>query len=265
MQDIDKKKISRTLENFQWNDDFQFVYFDYDGSDNNKSMTQVEFIDKISEIIPQFKDVTKIVKYSSSAHIYKDKEMLSTCNGFHIYFLVNHTERIEEIFKGDKCWLSKRLWINGCGYIKNSKPSDVCKTAVTQMLRSIADHAVFSPERLIFETKPELQEGLIQKYTKADLQFYDYNFLDLSQCKPLTDDEENKYQQIVKEAKRENLKSQYMIDSKKKFLEYNKYVIESGASATNREFNGLSPEEIAEKKYKFSCNRILLPDSTIYH
>ena len=55
-----------------------------------------------------------------------------------------------------------------------------------------------------------------------------------------------------------------MIDSKKQFFEYNKSLVESGASVINREFNQLSFEEIAEKKYKLSFNRTLLPDSTIY-
>lgn len=108
LEDIDKNEISRNLENFEWNDKFQIVYFDFDGSGEN-DLTPDEFISVVSEIIPQFKNVTKIVKYSSSAHVYKGDELLSKHNGFHIYFLVNHPEKIKEIFKGDGCWLAKKL------------------------------------------------------------------------------------------------------------------------------------------------------------
>lgn len=110
LEDIDKNQISRNLENFQWNDEFQLLYFDYDGNGEKDNLTPDQFIDIISEIIPQFKDMKKIVKYSSSAHIYNAQDkLLSKNNGFHIYFLVNHSEKIEEIFKGKESWLSKKL------------------------------------------------------------------------------------------------------------------------------------------------------------
>ncbi|MGR0482385.1 MAG: hypothetical protein ACTFAL_13545 [Candidatus Electronema sp. V4] len=64
----------------------QLVYFAFDGSGDGNDLTPDEFMSVVSEIIPQFKNVTKIIKYSSSAHIYKDEEMLSKHNGFHIFF-----------------------------------------------------------------------------------------------------------------------------------------------------------------------------------
>lgn len=164
LEDIDKNQISRNLENFQWNDEFQLLYFDYDGNGEKDNLMPNQFIDIISEIIPQFKDMKKIVKYSSSAHIYNAQEkLLSKNNGFHIYFLVNHSEKIEEIFKGKESQLAKKLQISGRGFIKNSNPKDRKTIAVTQMLRTIVDHAIFSPERIIFEAEPILDNGLIKK------------------------------------------------------------------------------------------------------
>ncbi|MGR0480869.1 MAG: hypothetical protein ACTFAL_05550 [Candidatus Electronema sp. V4] len=144
-------------------------------------------------------------------------------------------------------------------WIKNSKPKDICTTAVTQMLRTLVDHAVFSPERLIFESKPALQEGLIQKETQAILFQYEGNkFLDLSQLNPLTDDEEKKYLKVVKRAKDENSKSQYVIDSKRKFFEYRKELYKN-----NNNF-GCSIDELVERDYQLSLKKNLLADSTIY-
>lgn len=134
LQDIDKNKVSRSLENFQWNDDLQLVCFDYDGNGSKKDLSPDEFIDAIYGIIPQFKSVAKVIKYSSSAHVYNDTGLLSTSNGFHFYFLVNHPEKIKDIFAGSKSWLAKKLVLNGYGFIKNSNPKDVRTTPVVQHL-----------------------------------------------------------------------------------------------------------------------------------
>src|SRR3989339_710293 len=128
-----KNNFSRSLDNFEWHDDYQVLCIDYDGSKAG-NLTPEEVITAIDDVMPGFADVTKVVKYSSSAHIYdQNNKLLSPSNGFHIYFMVNHAEKIAEIFKGNSAWLHKKLWLAGYGYIKNSKPSDSRTTAVRQM------------------------------------------------------------------------------------------------------------------------------------
>ena len=109
--------MCRTLNNFSWNDGYQLVYFDYDGNGVDEEFTPEQFIDEIDKAIPGFKDIDKVVKYSSSANIYNKEtnELVSTSNGFHIYFLVDSSELISEIFKGNDCLLSQKLWLNGHG------------------------------------------------------------------------------------------------------------------------------------------------------
>lgn len=96
LENIPAKKVCRTLNNFSWNDGYQLVYFDYDGNGVDEEFTPEQFIDEIDKAIPGFKDIDKVVKYSSSANIYNKEtnELVSTSNGFHIYFLVDSSELI---------------------------------------------------------------------------------------------------------------------------------------------------------------------------
>ena len=158
-QDVLRNAFNRSLENFDWHELFQLLCLDYDGVKAG-DLTPDEVIAIIDNVMPRFAAVKKVVKYSSSAHIYdEDGNLLSSSNGFHIYFMVNHPELIAEFFASKSAWLHKKLWLAGHGYIKNSRPKDRSTTAVTQMVRTIYDYAVFSPERIIFETAPVLGDG----------------------------------------------------------------------------------------------------------
>ena len=105
----DSTAICRTKDNFKWNEDYQLCCIDYDGSKHG-DLTPNEVIQHIDSVLSGFAEVAKVIKYSSSANIYNDKgKLLSKGNGFHIYFLVNRPDRIEEIFKGNLSWLSVKL------------------------------------------------------------------------------------------------------------------------------------------------------------
>jgi len=109
VNDYDSKVICRTKNNFKWNEDYQLCCIDYDGSKHG-DLTPNEVIKHIDSVLSGFTDVSKVIKSSSSANIYNDKdELLSKDNGFHIYFLVNRPDKIEEIFKGNLSCLSVKL------------------------------------------------------------------------------------------------------------------------------------------------------------
>ncbi|MDR3666422.1 MAG: DUF5906 domain-containing protein [Ignavibacteriaceae bacterium] len=262
-QDVLRNAFNRSLENFDWHEHFQLLCLDYDGA-KDIELTPEQVIAIIDSVMPGFAAVKKVVKYSSSAHIYDEGgNLLSSSNGFHIYFMVNHPELIAEFFASKSAWLHKKLWLAGHGYIKNSRPKDRSTTAVTQMVRTIYDYAVFSPERIIFETAPVLGDGLHKDHLDAYIIEGPAEFLDLETYEPLSEQEDKEYSRIVSEAKKLNENTQYMIESRKLFKDHIKDKVESGAYKNRPEYVGLDTEEIAEREYRASQNAILMPDHAI--
>lgn len=132
------------------------------------------------------------------------------------------------------------------------------------MLRTLVDHVIFSPERIIFEAQPILYNGLIKKNKDAYMIDGSIYYLDLSSCKSLTGDEEQKFQMFVNKAKEDNDKSQYMIESKIIFKEHFKKCIKDNSFVVRKEFKLLSSDEIAEKEYFLSQKRIFIPEHKIF-
>jgi len=174
--------------------------------------------------------------------------LISGTNGFHIYFLVNHPEKIAELFKGSSALLHKKLWLLGHGYIKNSIPKDRKMTAIRQMERTIYDNTIFSPERIIFEAPPILKGGLYKKNTEAILINGTVEFFNLFQFENLANREEIEYLQLVKEAKALNDQSPYMVESKKIFQEQIRENIKNKKYKNNKEYQMLSDDEIVEQE-----------------
>lgn len=235
-QDADNGKYRRSLENFEWHLGYQLCCIDYDGSKEG-DLTPEQVITILDGVMPGFGSVTKVVKYSSSAWIYNgDGSLLSKSNGFHIYFLVNHPDKIATIFKGASAWLHKRLWLAGFGWIKNSAPKNRETTAVRQMERTLYDNAVFSPERIVFEAPPILEDGLIKKNKKAFLIEGDAEFLDLEKHGPLSEQEEKEYLRLVCQAKELNEQSPYMIESKGIFEKHVRKMVQDGHYKNIKEY-----------------------------
>ncbi len=252
-------EISRSLKYFSWDEHNQLIYFDYDESKLG-NITPFEFIEKINEYLPGFKDVRKIIKYSSSAQIYKDGILLSKANGFHIYFVVNCPERIRDIFAGTGI-LHKRLFPK-FGWIKNSRPNDPATTAISQYERTIFDGSVFSPERIVFENTPILGEGLEKRNQEAEL--IDGNdFLDISTVKTISKDEEKRYRDAVKSAKEDNYKSEYYRECKAKFDTNIQGKMSGGFYKNNCKFKGLLPKEIVNREWKSATSGVLQAESKV--
>ena len=262
-QKVTQNKFNRSLDNFEWNPDYQLLCLDFDDSKTG-TMSPEQLISVIDGIMPGFGNIKKVIKYSSSAWIYDDHgELLSPTNGFHIYFMVNHPERIEELFRGTGSWLHKKLWLAGYGYIKNSNPKDLSTTAVSQYERTIYDSHVFSPERIIFEAPPELIGNLRKANNDAIYHAGDYDYLELSTYGSFSDDESRQYISIVNQAKNENDQSEFVIKSKEIFKENIRKRVESGEYNNRKEYTGKSSEEIVDLEYKASKEKLLMQDHVI--
>jgi hypothetical protein len=176
----DSPAITRTLENFRFSN---VIMFDVDGYD-------LSVIDQLSRAYPPIKTAAKVVSFSASSNISDSAgNRLTECNGIHIYMPVNNPEAIP-VFAD---LLFKRSWLSGNGFIFISKSGGIYPRVKT------FDKAVFSPERLVFEANPLLEDGLTQDRPAC---YYEAGeVLDIDGIEPLTEAEEKLYAKAVADAK----------------------------------------------------------------
>jgi len=141
-----KGAVCRTKDNF---DPSNCFIFDLDDSD--LGIDQV--IPTLCEIDPNLKNADILVRVSSSYGVHKTGEQpnLDSC-GYHVWVLgVKEPKDIARYGKD----FAKRCWLKGFGKI-------IISASGAMLERQLIDAAVFSPERLVFEAKPTLGDGLEQ-------------------------------------------------------------------------------------------------------
>lgn len=177
------KSVSRSKDFIQNLPVAGFMLFDIDGSSGNFSDLQ--------SFIHEFVGVGAVVKPSSSSLIYdKNGNELVGEKGRHIFVPVKNMADIPRV--ADILWA--RMWIAGYGF-------HLVSAGIHPMLleRGLFDRTVLGKsERLAFEAKPILHDGLIQKYNHAVV--IDGDILDTSIIKDLTSEETAQYHQSVKES-----------------------------------------------------------------
>jgi hypothetical protein len=146
---IPGKTIARSKSYIEFNDKPAFILFDYD----DKELSPNELHEKFIEFIPEFKDVGMLLVPSSSAGIYSASDTAPTeiKSGCHIYVMVNRGTNIPKI----GALVKHRAWLNGLGYIEIAIHG-------AMLPRHIFDDAVYSPERLVFDAPPILDDGVMQ-------------------------------------------------------------------------------------------------------
>lgn len=141
---------ARSKENFKWSRGRNVVLLDYDYF---KGMYECnspsDFVNLLKQIDQVFVHAEMLVVPSSSSNIYKDGKLFLDSKGLHCYVIIDGDVNV---FK-NKLWSS--CWAKGYGTVKFSKAGDI-------LTRTIFDKSVFSPERLIFESKPTLDPGMMQ-------------------------------------------------------------------------------------------------------
>jgi hypothetical protein len=107
---------------------------------------------KVIRAIPEFSKIAYSGTGSSSNRIYRtvDDQPYKSGNSFHIYLPVKNIDldKFREFMK-------VRLWNAGLGFISFSRCGAMLE-------RTIIDLAVLSPERLIYEARPILGDGIHQ-------------------------------------------------------------------------------------------------------
>jgi P4 family phage/plasmid primase-like protien len=140
-------------------------------------------------VIPEFVDVELLIVPSSSSGIYKVGDAEPDFNGgMHVYFVVDDGTQIVMIGE----FIKYIFWKNGFGY---HKISDNCSL----LHRHFFDDAIYSPERLVFESSPILSNDLVQK----KYGFYDQKGGVLnSSTLMLTDSEKEHLKQLINDNKK---------------------------------------------------------------
>ena len=143
-------KTARSKENFIWNKHTNIILLDYDYFEGLKECNNAkEYRETLIDIDPIFSNVEMLILPSSSSRIFKDNKVFLNSKGLHCYIMINGDV---DKFKNN-LWYS--CWAKGYGAIKLASDGSI-------LPRTIFDKAVFSPERLIFEAAPNLEDGLTQ-------------------------------------------------------------------------------------------------------
>ncbi len=132
------------------------LLIDYDPSPGMpkalRCVSVVEVMEKLAQAIPELASVGYVGSTSSSAGLFNTETGEAyPGGGFHIYIAVENID-----LDALKTRLEEALWIAGFGYIGFAKNG-------AMLTRTIIDLAVFSPERLIYEARPVLGDGIGQE------------------------------------------------------------------------------------------------------
>ena len=128
------------------------MLFDVDGpvEIDGKRLNLEQIIVKICEVIPGLEDCYMIALPSTSSGVHRIGEVPPPASSWHIHVVVENQTDIPRFAKA----LNIKLWLAGYGWIKISRVGSLLER------NALLDMAVFSPERLVFEAKPDLCDGL---------------------------------------------------------------------------------------------------------
>jgi putative DNA primase/helicase len=128
------------------------MMIDFDGHPELSKMTPGKFSELLLYLMPNLKNIEMLITSSSSNGIYSEYGESINKKGMHIYLAVNDGTKIKAV--GDR--LRYICWKNGCGYHDVSKVGSLLQ-------RHLFDDSVYSAERLIFEAKPILRDGILHE------------------------------------------------------------------------------------------------------
>ena len=126
------------------------------------------FWNAVYSVLPALSDAARVVRRSTSAGLSRSDtgEELPGSDGEHVYLLVQDGADIERFLKA----LHARCWLAGLGWMMVGEAGQLLK-------RSLIDHTVGTPERLVFEGAPVLVPPLVQDIASRQPQTFDGELL----------------------------------------------------------------------------------------
>lgn len=167
--------------------DSGLILLDYDTDrympESMRCTSPDELMTKLINAIPELEGVGYSAAGSSSNGIFDEStgEPYQGGGGMHIYIAVKGID-LDQLQRT----LPVKLWNAGLGYISFARNGAMLE-------RTLFDLSVLSPERLIFEAKPQLSEGIAQKervWTHMEGNA-------LAECPKLTDEEVTSYKLAI--------------------------------------------------------------------
>ncbi|RDH82470.1 MAG: hypothetical protein DIZ80_09265 [endosymbiont of Galathealinum brachiosum] len=174
--------------------EFGIGLFDYDQDDympeNMKCNSPDELMKKLVTAIPEFEGMGYSAVGSSSNGIIDEitAAPFQSNGGMHIYIALKSID-LDQL----KQFIKVRLWNSGLGYISYARNGAMLE-------RTLLDLSVLSPERMIYEAKPVLGEGISQKpriWNHKEGKAFTANIT-------LSNEEISQYEQLVTDAKKNN-------------------------------------------------------------
>lgn len=138
--------IARTKDFYHWSAGYFPLLLDHDPEPGQADLTAKQFCAELVDLFPEFSAAGRVVTVSTSSSIYHKVtgECLKPASGHHTYLVVKgDVERFKLLFQ-------QRCWQKGKAFFKLANANK--QTGVPAVLeRFLADVAVFSPERLVYE------------------------------------------------------------------------------------------------------------------
>lgn len=182
--------ISRSKDYFSYQSKPGILMIDYDPDHHcEKILTPSEFMTILIKMLPGLNEAAYLFRDSVSAGVHIKEKPNNIGKGFHLYIPVTNASDIPRFGE----ILFRRLWLKGYGYI-------ACSANGSQLIRTITDAAVYSPERLDFVGTPILKN---KKLVCVEPEIISKNggYLDTQLTKNLTTIELEKYHYLVEMAK----------------------------------------------------------------
>lgn len=157
-------RVSRSLEHFGFAPGPGWLLWDYDDKTMPDDVAERVAalggpVDALFHIWPEAKNASYVIRPSSSDGIVSPDGQATKSAGLHGFFLIDDASKSKDALNA----LQERAWAQGLAWITLSKSG-------AQLVRSIVDVAVGSPERLIFEAGPILQPPLTRKSRSSIVQ-----------------------------------------------------------------------------------------------
>jgi putative hemolysin len=178
--------VARSKDFLDWaSGDYFAILLDHDPEPGHPDLTSAQLWEKVCSVMPELRAAGRVVTVSTSSSLYLKAtgECLKPASGHHTFVIVRgDVERFKSI-------LAARCWLHGEAFFKLGNPNK--KSGVSSLLeRFITDLAVFSPERLVYESGCCFEDDSPFEQRRPAPQVFEGDYIDLDSIPDLTPEQQ---------------------------------------------------------------------------